>query len=220
MVLSFLLTWFPYGFVGDRLTVLFLLPDFSFFVLLLIFLALIVFLIATFLSLFPAWRKVAFAALLAFIAPFLTVLVVSGAALGTCLAVSLAAFIVSVAALTVSSTALAVPTVTWLFLISLAVSLISFAVSFVATAASCTASASSVIAPLSWIVFTVFLAAEDVSRMIFATSLTFFATSSGLIFSSRPLRLRFFDDDDIQVTHINKDMLKKINWMNPYTNIW
>src|SRR5712691_2724139 len=105
-----------------------------------------------------------------------------------------------------------------LFLISLAVSLISFVVSFVATAASCTASASSVIAPLSWIVFTVSLAAEDVSRMIFATSLTFFATSSGLIFSSRLLRLRFFDDD-IQVIHINKDMLKKINWMHPYTNI-
>jgi hypothetical protein len=38
-----------------------------------------------------------------------------------------------------------------------------------------------------------------------------FATSSGLIFSSRPLRLRFFDDDDIQVIHINKDMLKKID---------
>src|SRR6266487_5682282 len=212
MELSFLLTWFPYGFVGDRLTVLFLLPDFScVFVLPLIFLALIVFLIATFLSLYPAWRKVAFAALLAFMAPFLTGLVVSGAALGTCLAVSLAAFTVSVAALTVSSTALAVPVVTWLFLISLAVSLISFVVSFVATATSCTASASSVIAPLSWIVFTVFLAAEDVSRMIFATSLTFFATSSGLIFSSRPLRLRFFDDDDIQVTRINKDTLKKIN---------
>jgi len=112
-------------------------------------LALIVFLIATFLSLFPASRKVAFAALLAFMAPFLTILVVSGVALGTCLAVSLADFIVSVAALTVSSTALAVPVVTWLFLIPLAVSLISFAVSFVATAASCTASANSVIAPLS-----------------------------------------------------------------------
>src|SRR6266496_953300 len=183
MELSFLLTWFPYGFAGDRLTVLFLLPDFScVFVLLLIFLALIVFLIATFLSLFPAWRKVAFAALLAFIAPFLTVLVVSGAALGTCLAVSSAAFTVSVAALTVSSTALAVPAVTWLFLISLAVSLISFAVSFVATAASCTASANSVIAPLSWIVFTVSLAAEDVSRMVFATSLTFLRPLQGLFF--------------------------------------
>src|SRR6266581_986764 len=149
-----------------------------------------VFLIATFLSLFLAWRKVAFAALLAFIAPFLTVLVVSGAALGTCLAVSSAAFTVSVAALTVSSKALAAPVVTWLFLISLAVSLISFAVSLVA---------------------------EDVSRMVFATFLTFLATSSGLIFSSRPLRLRFFDDDDIQVIHINKDMLKKINWLHTCT---
>src|SRR3989442_12272042 len=118
MVLSFLLTWFPYGFVGDRLTVLFLLPDFSFFVLLLIFLALIVFLIATFLSLFPAWRNVAFAALLAFIAPFLTVLVFSGSDLATSLALSSAAFTVSVAALAISSTALSVTGVTCLFLLS------------------------------------------------------------------------------------------------------
>ncbi|MGC1931052.1 MAG: hypothetical protein WA667_18945, partial [Candidatus Nitrosopolaris sp.] len=40
-------------------------------------------------------------------------------------------------------------------------------------------------------------------------SLTFLATSSGLIFSSGSLRLRS-SDDDIRLFHINKDMLKKI----------
>ncbi len=45
--------------------------------------------------------------------------------------------------------------------------------------------------------------------MVFATSLTLLATSSELIFSSWPLRLRFLAD--YIRCHINKDMFKKLD---------
>ena len=123
---------------------------------------------ASFLIVFSVLSEVAFVAFRGLPAPVVTVLLVLGATLGICLAVSSAVRNVSPAAFVVSSTALAVSAARWLSLTSLAVSLISFAVSLVA-AASCTASASSVIAPLSRNFFTVSLAVEDTSRIVLAT---------------------------------------------------
>ena len=123
---------------------------------------------ASFLIVFSVLSEVAFVAFRGLPAPVVTVLLVLGATLGICLAVSSAARNVSPAAFAASSIALAVFAARWLSLTSLAVSLISFAVSLVA-AASCTASASSVIAPLSRNFFTVSLAVEDTSRIVLAT---------------------------------------------------
>jgi len=123
---------------------------------------------ASFLIVFSVLSEVAFVAFRGLPAPVVTVLLVLGATLGICLAVSSAARNVSPAAFAASSIALAVFAARWLSLTSLAVSLISFAVSLVA-AASCTASASSVIAPLSRNYFTVSLAVEDTSRIVLAT---------------------------------------------------
>ena len=124
---------------------------------------------ASFLIVFSVLSEVAFVAFRGLPAPVVTVLLVLGATLGICLAVSSAARNVSPAAFAASSIALAVFAARWLSLTSLAVSLISFAVSLVAAAASCTASASSVIAPLSRNYFTVSLAVEDTSRIVLAT---------------------------------------------------
>ena len=123
---------------------------------------------ASFLIVFSVLSEVAFVAFRGLPAPVVTVLLVLGATLGICLAVSSAARNVSPAAFAASSIALAVFAARWLSLTSLAVSLISFAVSLVA-AASCTASASSVIAPLSRNYFTVSLAVENTSRIVLAT---------------------------------------------------
>jgi len=137
---------------------------------------------ASFLIVFSVLSEVAFVAFRGLPAPVVTVLLVLGATLGICLAVSSAARNVSPAAFAASSIALAVFAARWLSLTSLAVSLISFAVSLVA-AASCTASASSVIAPLSRNYFTVSLAVEDTSRIVIATptSFTLSAACSGVI---------------------------------------
>jgi hypothetical protein len=119
---------------------------------------------ASFLIVFSVLSEVAFVAFRGLPAPVVTVLLVLGATLGICLAVSSAARNVSPAAFAASSIALAVFAARWLSLTSLAVSLISFAVPV-----SCTASASSVIAPLSRNYFTVSLAVEDTSRIVLAT---------------------------------------------------
>jgi hypothetical protein len=73
---------------------------------------------ASFLIVFSVLSEVAFVAFRAFAAPVVTVLLVLGATLGICLAVSSAVRNVSPAAFAVSSTALTVSAARWLSLTS------------------------------------------------------------------------------------------------------